>query len=164
LNTDQRESLRREYLPRDVRVLFVGESPPAAGTFFYAANSVLYRATRDAFGCGDDFLGTFARLGCYLEDLCHEPVNRLPLSERGAARRTGEPQLTRVIAELRPRIIVVLLRAIEGNVARAAAAAGCANAERYVVTYPSRWHHHRIAYRRELSALMRTFAERGIFL
>jgi hypothetical protein len=35
------ESLRQSYRPQQVRVLFVGESPPAGGTFFYRANSNL---------------------------------------------------------------------------------------------------------------------------
>ena len=43
------EELRRRYRPETVRALFVGESPPAGGTFFYAANSNLYRFTEQAF-------------------------------------------------------------------------------------------------------------------
>lgn len=43
------ELLRRRYLPKETRVLFVGESSPSGGTFFYAANSNLYFATEEAF-------------------------------------------------------------------------------------------------------------------
>jgi hypothetical protein len=39
------EVLRGRYRPDVIRVLLVGESPPAGGTFFYAANYNLYRAT-----------------------------------------------------------------------------------------------------------------------
>jgi len=43
------DELRARYCPDVVRVLFVGESSPAGGTFFYAANSKLYFATKHAF-------------------------------------------------------------------------------------------------------------------
>ncbi|MGZ3552580.1 MAG: hypothetical protein ACXWNK_10860, partial [Vulcanimicrobiaceae bacterium] len=49
------------------------------------------------------------------------------------------------------------------NVSRAAAAAGCAEVERDELTYPSRWHRHRVAYRKELTALLRELARRRIF-
>src|SRR5687767_7532298 len=45
---DPREQLRLRYRPRDVQLLFVGESKPASGTFFYQADSHLYRAVREA--------------------------------------------------------------------------------------------------------------------
>lgn len=44
-----RERLRRGYRPARVRILFVGESPPASGPFFYQADSGLYRAVRQTF-------------------------------------------------------------------------------------------------------------------
>jgi hypothetical protein len=43
------ERLRRRYSPKRVDVLLVGESPPASGRHFYAANSGLYRVIRDTF-------------------------------------------------------------------------------------------------------------------
>jgi hypothetical protein len=76
------EPLRLDFLPDDVRLLFLGESPPAGGTFFYLANSKLCEATKEAFRSalpdqvrGPNFLVRFAELGCYLDDLCLEPVN-----------------------------------------------------------------------------------------
>jgi hypothetical protein len=161
-----REALRRLFMPKRVSVVFVGESP-AGGTFFYAGDSMLFRATRDAFSAAlgtsnDAFLDEFAALGCYLDDLCLEPVNQLCAGERMGARREGEVRLARALAALAPCVIVVLLHAIEDNVARAAAAAGLAHVERHVVTYPSRWHAHRVAYHRELTALLRDFARRGV--
>ena len=170
-----REQLRRSFLPAYVRVFFVGESPPAAGTFFYAADSALYRATRDAFGAAlpscrgsDSFLTCFAAFGCYLDDLCHEPVNHLTDRRDGSwqkrlkARRGGEPRLAQTLAKLQPQVVVILLKGIAKNVARAACLAGYAGVECYTLTYPSRWHLHRLAYRRELTALVRDLARRGI--
>jgi hypothetical protein len=151
-----------------VRVLFVAESAPAGGTFFYAGDSGLFRATRDAFCDAFDrfdedepFLERFARAGCYLVDLCPQPVNRLTHGRR-AAHRAGEGELARTIADLQPLVIVVLLKSIAPNVRRAAAAAGCAHVECHEVTYPSRWHRHRIAFRGELAALLRGLARRGM--
>jgi hypothetical protein len=171
-----REELRSSFRPRSVRILFVGESPPAAGSFFYACDSELYRATRDAFHAAlpqsrdADFLTYFAASGCYLEDLAHEPINHLidrsdgSLQKRLQARRAGEPRLARTIAELRPKVIVVLLKGIAANVERAAAAADCANVDRHILTYPSRWHRHRVAYRQELTHLLRSFVQRGMLM
>lgn len=158
-------------------MLFVAESPPAAGSFFYAADSELYRATRDAFEAGlspwegsGPFLSRFAALGCYLDDLCLEPVNHLTERADGSwqrrlkARRDGEPRLAETLAGLRPAVIVVALKGIEPNVSRAAAVAGCGDTERHSLTYPSRWHRHRLAYRRELAALVSDLARRGVLL
>lgn len=156
-----RERLRRGYLPRKVRVLFVGESPPAGGTFFYAADSGLYRATRDAFydalpqlDRSEPFLDAFSRLGCYLEDLCDRPVNDKPPAERLQLRREGEARLARTLKELHPHEIVVLLKAIVPNVRRALVSAGMDDLDCRCVTYPSRWHRHRIAYRRDLVSIL----------
>ena len=170
-----REELRRSFRPAEVRVLFVGESPPASGSFFYAADSELYRATRDAFqaavpGCCEpsSFLRCFAALGCYLEDLCLEPVNHLTDHRNGSwgkrlqARRDGEPRLAVTLAALRPEVVVALLKGIAPNVARAAKLAGCADVECHTVTYPSRWHRHRLAYRQELTTLVSELARRGV--
>jgi hypothetical protein len=81
----QAEELRLSYKPDKVRLLFVDESRPAGTTFFYRANSNLYRYTRQAFSnvfqFGDDpqfsFLAFFKRLGCYLDDLCLRPANKM---------------------------------------------------------------------------------------
>ncbi len=91
--------LRRQYKPEDARVLFVGESPPTGGTFFYEGNSVLYYATEEAFLKalpeikGKSFLDSFKELGCYLDDLGLEPVNRLPDPDKRRERRDGESGL-----------------------------------------------------------------------
>jgi hypothetical protein len=176
VTAEAREALRRSFLPEAVRVLFVGESPPAGGRFFYAADSALYRAMRDAFavalpGCGEDeFLRRFAALGCYLDDLCLEPVNQLVepgdagVRRRLAARHEGEGRLATTIAMLRPRVIIVLLKAIAANVARAARLARCEELERHVVTYPGRWYRTRLAFRAELVPLLEELARREVFV
>ena len=82
-----RESLRRAFRPAQIQLLFAGEAPPASGRFFYRGDSGLYRAMRDAFAAidpsiaGTDFLSRFREAGCYLVDLCPEPVDRLTAGE-----------------------------------------------------------------------------------
>src|SRR5215510_3842713 len=129
---ESRERLRRQYRPRRLRILFVGEAPPASGRFFYHADSGLYRAIRDTFeaalpslrSADDDFLESFRRLGCYLVDLCGTPVDRMDARLRRDICVTGEARLARMLRQLRPKIVVVLVRSIASNVRRAETAAG----------------------------------------
>ena len=155
-----RERLRRRYRPNKVRVLFVGEAPPASGRFFYQADSGLYRAVRDTFinvfpEIGEsEFLGSFQALGCYLVDLCGRPVDRLPHKQRTKACRDGEVRLARILKQLRPEIVITVVRSISANVRRSQQRihwAGC----HVELPYPGRWHHHRIAFTRGLGLVLR---------
>jgi len=143
-----RERLRRRYRPADVRLLFIGESPPASGRFFYQGDSGLYRAIRDAFLAADPsitrdgFLSAFQNSGCYLIDTCLHPVDHLDPRPRRAACLAAEPSLALQIRDLRPAAIVTLLRSIRDNVRRAAAAAEW-NGPIVEVPYPGRWASHR---------------------
>ena len=83
LTRRERKGLRESFRPKRIRILFVGEAPPASGRFFYSANSGLYRAMRDAFIAvyprtnDENFLELFQASGCYLTDLCPKPVDHL---------------------------------------------------------------------------------------
>src|SRR5580658_9845436 len=91
LQRASRERLRHRYRPVDLRLLFVGEAPPASGRFFYQGDSGLYRAMRDAFRAIDpsitdeSFLAVFRRSGCYLIDACPQAVDQLDRPSRRAA-------------------------------------------------------------------------------
>src|SRR5581483_12338865 len=104
---DPRERLRRRYRPAEIRLLFIGESPPASGRFFYQRDSGLYRAFRDAFLAADasitedGFLAVFQSSGCYLIDTCRDPVDHLDARSRRAACLAAEPSLARQIRNLR---------------------------------------------------------------
>jgi len=41
------KALRLSYKPPQIKVLYVGESRPQNGTFFYLGNSILYKAIAD---------------------------------------------------------------------------------------------------------------------
>ena len=155
-----KERLRKRYLPPGVRILFVGESPPASGRFFYQADSGLYRAIREAFVelfpdlKQSNFLESFRDLGCYLLDLCPMPVDRLGRKERQKAWSRGEASLSRVLRRLQPRIVVIVVRSITENVKRSMQRADWRGFQ-LELAYPGRWHRHRAAFVRELVPLLR---------
>jgi hypothetical protein len=148
------DELRARYRPADVRVLFIGESPPVGGTFFYAANSKLYAATRRAVEAAvpelvhDPFLESFAALGCYLDDLCLEAVNHLKLTvsserrERLQLRIAGEPTLAERMSEMKPDAVILMMSGIRENVRRAMKVAGV-DAPTTVLPFPGRPEHAR---------------------
>lgn len=138
------QQARRAYLPDEVRVLFIGESPPAGGTFFYFANSNLYRATDEAFANGappfrraSDFLPAFSTAGCYLEDLAAEPVNGLSRAHRREACKAGIAPLAKRIRRLRPGVVVIIGYGIAEDVAQALTQAGHADVERENLPFPT---------------------------
>lgn len=142
MNNYQRERLRRQYCPDEMRILMVGEAPPASGRFFYCGNSGLFRAIREAF-CASSmpeaaFLETFRNAGCYLVDLCPEPVDRLSAALRRSTCAANETALARTVARLNPPLMITLLRSIEQNVLRAAARAHW-NGTMVHLPYPGRW-------------------------
>ena len=158
--TAAHEHLRKRYCPDRVQILFVGESPPSSGRFFYQADSGLYRAVRETFLRAfprlkkTDFLDSFRSLGCYLVDLCGEPVDEMAAHRRRFARQAGEIRLSRTIRRLRPRVIVTVVRSIRENVLRAEKQAGWSG--QYVeLPYPGRWYRHRVKFRRLLVPLLR---------
>jgi hypothetical protein len=136
-------------------MLFIGESPPASGRFFYSGNSGLYHAIRDVFQAADRsvsddmFLVRFREYGCYLIDLCPEPVDQLESRARRTACIGGEESLSRIIRRLQPEMIISLVRSIRDNVERAVQ-----NSDWHGLVldlpYPGRWIRHREIFAAEL--------------
>jgi hypothetical protein len=159
----RQEQLRRSFRPALVRLLFIGESPPASGRFFYQRDSGLYRAMRDAFrwavpAIGDeDFLTVFRSSGCYLVDLCPEPVDHLDSKSRRALCRAGQPSLSRTLTRLQPVMVATLLRSIEDNVRQAALRADWRGPLIHL-PYPGRWSRHRTAFVKALAPAIRGLA------
>jgi hypothetical protein len=108
---DEYELLRERFRPQRTRVLFIGESRPASGAFFYKGDSTLERYTRMAFdgvpaapdtpASIQEFLARFKSSGFYLVDLCVEPVNALARGDRKKLRRKSEARLASTIKALR---------------------------------------------------------------
>jgi hypothetical protein len=153
--------LAARHRPSVCRILFVGESSPAGGTHFYKADSILYRATLEAFGRGlsvtrvpegDAFLEWFRDLGCWLVDLADGPVNDLADSDRSAAVGAGIPRLAVILRQLEPERVVVVLRKVAPAVRSAAAQAGFDEHAIDVLPFPVRqW---RPAYVEQLAGIV----------
>jgi len=161
----KRERLRRRYRPDHVRILFVGEAPPVSGRFFYQGDSGLYRAVRSTFVAAfpslllDEFLQDFQALGCYLVDLCGQPVDHLARCARMSICFAGEVRLARTIRALCPTVMVTLVRSIRASVGRAQRMAGWAGL-RLDLPYPGRWKHHRMEFQRQLvPVLLKTLSQ-----
>jgi hypothetical protein len=133
------ETIRKRFLPVRITTLFVGESAPHSGDFFYCGNTAMWshmkRAVELAFGKSDDFLKSFQAYGWYLDDLVLEPVNHLPKSQRIAKCLDAQNSLANRIAFYQPEAIVSLLKRIDPFVNAAAILAG-SNATRYGVSFP----------------------------
>lgn len=160
-STLARERLRRKYRPARVQLLFVGEAPPASGRFFYQADSGLYRAILEAFAIAfptmpeGGFLESFRDLGCYLVDLCREPVDRLSKAQRRRTCLESEARLGTVLKRLRPRVVITVVRSVAPGVKRAQERAHWAGPH-VELPYPGRWRHHRVAF---LKALVRVLQQ-----
>lgn len=155
-----RETLRLRYRPETIELLFIGEAPPASGRFFYRRDSGLYRAIRDLFESVDpaiteaNFLHVFRASGCYLTDLCGQPVDHLEPPARRKLCREREPWLADLLRELNPRRTVTLLKAIDPNVRRAIALASWPG-QNTTLPYPGRWKRHREAFFAGLAPILR---------
>lgn len=132
------EVLRASFRPAIITTLFVGESAPHNGTFFYDGNnamlSYISRATASVLG-GGDFLQRFKAAGWYLDDLVLTPINHLTMPERKLLCLGAQSDLAKRIAIYRPEAIVSLLKFIHPTVEAAAREAG-STAPLYSVPFP----------------------------
>jgi hypothetical protein len=156
----ERERLRESFRPRCIQLLFIGESPPASGRFFYSADSGLYRAMRMAFQIADskindeNFLAVFQQRGCYLTDLWHEPIDHLPQVRRRALRKAGEKYLVQQLKRFRPVMIAPVLLSIANNIENAALLAAW-HGRILQLPYPGRWSRNREAFIKALVPIIR---------
>jgi hypothetical protein len=133
------EAARARFRPERITTLFVGESAPASGNFFYYGNTAMtrhmQRAVEQSLGGGGDFLERFKAYGWYLDDLVLTPVNQLAKLERLAQCLEAQDSLAGRIAEYRPLAIVSLLLSIE-DIVDAAAIKADSKANRFAVPFP----------------------------
>ncbi|HKN21744.1 MAG TPA: hypothetical protein VJX73_10020, partial [Terracidiphilus sp.] len=134
------ERIRRDFKPDRIAALFVGESAPRSGKFFYCGNTNLYREMRKAFCCGSDFLRKFQNDGFYLDDLVLHPINGLKKSEKREQHFQGIDSLASRIRIDPPQAIVVVGIGIECYV-RLAAEKARFNGPIYVTAFPGRPEH-----------------------
>ena len=149
------EELRASYRPNMIRVLFVGESAPMGGTFFYEANSNLYRGMMEILaptvGTAPSFLASFKRAGCYLDDLVLHPINTHSQAERKRQHLENVPALAERLVSYRPGTIVSVLKAIQHPVEEAARLASL-TCPVHAVSFPG--NRRQADFRREMTALL----------
>ncbi len=122
--TVSNDTKRETFLPDRITTLFVGESRPHGGTFFYDQNSKLFTAMKIVFGGSENFCDDFKSRGFYLDDLVPEPVNTMKPKERIAMRKASVASLAIRLKEYQPEAIVVVMCAIEPLIQKAKEQAG----------------------------------------
>lgn len=140
------ESIRKKYFPARMKLLLIGESPPHNGKFFYV-NSAMTTFTSRPFECvfdlkfsgNQEFLQYFQEAGCFLDDLCHKPVDHLPPIEREVELEKNVPNLAKRLEEWQPEVICIVLRKIEKYVRDAIQKSGI-NPSVYVLPFPGNGH------------------------
>ncbi len=130
------EELRESFQPDCITTLFVGESAPDSGRFFYSGDSSLFHAMKRAFGNRETFLEDFKKKGFYLDDLVRTPINKLERRERSRRREKAVPELAKRLAEYKPKAVVVVMRAILPMVRQAMRMAGISY-EPFCVPHPA---------------------------
>lgn len=149
--------------------MFVAESRPIGGTFFYAGNSHLVRYTEQAFRRAygfpvmsmADFLNGFQAAGCYLEDLCAEPVNQIKqYSLRKAEWEKGVAHLVKRLEGAAPLAIVPIHKGSERYVRRAVEEAGYLALLKPAIPFPGMGNHPR--YIAELARVILELCEASI--
>ncbi len=120
------------YKPRTIRVLFVAESPPSSGGFFYFRKTIgkdhLFRETMKALSLwplrrplrkGFDKTGLleeFRSRGFFLIDTCELPVDRLSPKARKISIAQGSSGLASRVKDLDPDSIVIVKKTVYGPV------------------------------------------------
>lgn len=113
------EDIRNRYLPTEIKVLFIGESPPCKGQFFYSGKPKLLTSTMEVFEDffkkdfkdNLEFLKFFKTSDYFLDDLCHKPINQIedPI-ERNKKRSKSVKALRNRLKEYNPKKIIVIMK------------------------------------------------------
>jgi len=137
------EKIRRSYFPEKVKILFVGESPPASGRFFYkgdASTTYTKKAFENALGVEYidhiDFLTSFREMGCYLDDLSHKPVNEMSHTDRAIFLRNSIDSFSNRLTIYSPRIVIGILIKIERYIIEAMERADMQDVECHFLPFP----------------------------
>ena len=153
----EQEKTRLEYQPKKIRFLFIGESMPAGGTFFYFENSNLYRYTKEVFLQNfdwpeKDFLKFFKSNGFYLDDLCLEPIDDFDDTKKRKARKAYEQNLTERLKLYNPKVIISTPMSIGKNITAAMKKSGL-TINNYSLPFPAQGNQRRYAI--ELSEIIK---------
>ena len=114
------KKLRKKYTPPEIKLIFLFESPPESGKYFYddkgSVNEPLFRDMMKCFipfaaSTKEEGLREFARLGYLLADSTYKPVNHLDDSQRKETILKDYPKLEEdlrsVIKENQTKIVII---------------------------------------------------------
>jgi len=153
------EQLRRSFKPRKVKLLFIGESAPCSGKFFYRESGMTgftKRAFEDAFGMQfkttAEFLHFFKTEGCYLDDVSLVPVDGMSAGDRERSLVASVPALAGRIRTSNPSVVLIVLKKIEPHV-REALGLARVDVPTYVLPFPGQGHQRE--YVEQLTAVLR---------
>jgi hypothetical protein len=127
------ESLRESYKPEKIKILFVGESAPAGGAFFFDGNPHVFTTSiRKTFEIAlnvtlrdnKEFINYFKDKQCYLDDLSHEPVNHLPRAKRAMMLCESVEPLSKRLKEMNPDVVIIVMLDIQEYVYKAVELSG----------------------------------------
>jgi hypothetical protein len=161
--SEEIKAVRQTFRPNRVRILFVGESHPANGTFFYYGDSNLFSSTLRAFELGlgqtfdsqKDFLEFFRSSGCYLDDLCSVAVNRIKDDDvRNHHREQSVSWLADRIRSYNPEFVICFMKQIFPYVERAIILSEVDLKKIWSLPFPGRLQH-AMAYQEQLSSVVR---------
>jgi hypothetical protein len=123
-SVDSFRAARDQYRPNKVKLLWIAESPPTSGSYFYfpTANGKdhLFRETmravdiwpsKEVMKKGVDkrpLLQSFRSKGFFLIDTCSHPVDKLPDRQRKRAIMDGTSNLVQMVSELNPNAIIIV--------------------------------------------------------
>jgi hypothetical protein len=147
------EELRKSFQPSRITTLFVGESPPRSGKFFYAQNTGLYRAMQSVFDWEDDFLAWFKAKGFYFDDLSLVPVNGMGRKERRQQCEASVASLATRMKGYQPAAIVIIGCSVDKWIRQAANEAGL-EVPIYTTTYPGRFQRLREQFKNEMASIL----------
>jgi hypothetical protein len=134
---DEIKEAQAKYRPDQIKVLFVGESLPVGGKYFYCGCNSLLRQVKRALGeeqtADVDFLIKLKQRGWYLDDLVRSRVK--DPAELKKKCREARDDLAARIRDYNPSVVVCLLRRIRDDV-EAAVLKAESNACIYAVSFP----------------------------
>lgn len=136
------EKIRESYRPEDIKILFVGESPPESGDFFYVDGIMTKFISKPfefkfniQFNNNQDFLSFFKEQQCYLDDLCLEPIDKVSPSKRRLMSKENVLPFSQRLSSMQPIIVISILKRIEKYVIEAIELSGV-KTQFYSVPFP----------------------------
>lgn len=153
----------RKYKPDEIKILFIAEAPGKPDKHFYLANTNLFRtifiAFKEVFGdfnSAEEFLIFFRFLGCYLDHLSLQPINKENMAERKAKRKENIPSLSERLKIYCPDTLIILMKGIATEV-QDALTSSCINTitTQLVTSYPAGSEVNRQACIREITKTIR---------